>query len=121
VGNEVGLTLRRGLVAIGGACGDFVGFNMAAGTVLVFGQCGNRPAAGMRRGTVGLFGGTPPTLLMSFRKSCVCRPVFLQLIFRQLQSLGFAVPADCWNASYSLYNGDHVALGRGEVLIREIA
>jgi formylmethanofuran dehydrogenase subunit C len=121
VGNEVGLTLRRGLVAIGGACGDFVGFNMAAGTVLIFGQCGNRPAAGMRRGTVGLFGGTPPTLLVSFRKSGVFKPLFLQLIFRQLQSLGFAVPSDCWSASYSLYNGDHVALGRGEVLIRETA
>jgi formylmethanofuran dehydrogenase subunit C len=121
VGNEVGLTLRRGLVAIGGACGDFVGFNMAAGTVLIFGQCGNRPAAGMRRGTVGLFGGTPPKLLVSFRKSCVYKPLFLQLIFRRLQSLGFAVPSDCWSANYSLYNGDHVALGRGEVLIREPA
>ena len=105
VGNEVGLTLRRGLVAIGGACGDFVGFNMAAGTVLIFGQCGNRPAAGMRRGTVGLFGGTPPTLLVSFRKSCVCKPLGATAagsIFRQLQSLGFAVPSDCWSANYGL-------------------
>jgi formylmethanofuran dehydrogenase subunit C len=120
VGNEVGLTLRRGLVAVGGACGDFVGFNMIAGTVMVFGQCGNRPAAGMRRGTVGLFGGTPPAILVSFRKSCVCKPLVLQLIFRRLQSLGFAVPSDCWDANYSLYHGDHVAVGRGEILIRSL-
>jgi formylmethanofuran dehydrogenase subunit C len=119
VGNEVGLTLRRGLVAVGGACGDFVGANMIAGTVLVFGQCGNRPAAGMRRGTVGLFGGEPPSLLVSFRKSCVCEPPFLRLIFRHLQSLGFAVPSECVGASYRLYHGDHVAVGRGEILIRE--
>jgi len=119
VGNEVGLTLRRGLVAIGGACGDFAGANMIAGTVLVFGACGNRPAAGMRRGTVGLLGSDPPTLLVSFRKSCVCKPLFLQLIFRHLQSLGFSVPSECWGANYGLYHGDHVTVGRGEILIRE--
>ena len=121
VGNEVGLTLRRGLVAVGGACGDFVGANMIAGTVLVFGQCGIRPAAGMRRGTVGLLGGEPPPLLVSFRKSCVCEPLFLRLMFRQLRSLGFAVPGDCLGASYGVYHGDHVAVGRGEILIREPA
>jgi formylmethanofuran dehydrogenase subunit C len=119
VGNEVGLTLRRGLVAVGGACGDFVGANMIAGTVLVFGQCGQRPAAGMRRGTVGLLGGDPPKLLVSYRKSCVCQPLFLRLMFRQLQNLGFSVPAECIGADYGLYHGDHVAVGRGEVQIRE--
>ena len=118
-GNEVGLTLRRGLVAIGGACGDFVGANMIAGTVLVFGPCGIRPAAAMRRGTVALLGDNPPSLLVSFRKSCVCQPTFLRLIFRRLESLGFAVPSECYGARYAVYHGDHVAVGRGEVLIRE--
>ena len=120
VGNEVGLTLRRGLVAVGGACGDFVGANMIAGTVLVFGACGNRPAAGMRRGTVGLLGGNPQNLLVSFRKSCVCKPPFLRLILRQLQSLGCAVPPEYYDADYGMYHGDHVTVGRGEVVIREI-
>ena len=120
VGNEVGLTLRRGVLAIGGACGDFVGANMIAGTVLVFGACGNRPAAGMRRGTVGLMGGgNPPNLLVSFRKSCVCQPPFLRLLLRRLESLGFAVPGECWNANYGVYHGDHVTVGRGEIVIRE--
>jgi formylmethanofuran dehydrogenase subunit C len=118
-GNEVGLTLRRGLVAIGGACGDFVGANMIAGTVLVFGACGIRPAAAMRRGTVGLLGENPPSLLVSFRKSCVGQPAFLRLMFRLLESRGFAVPKECYEASYSVYHGDHVAVGRGEILIRE--
>jgi formylmethanofuran dehydrogenase subunit C len=119
VGNEVGLTLRRGLVAIGGNCGDFVGANMIAGTVLVFGQPGNRPAAGMRRGTVGLLGTNPPPLLMTFRKNCVCKPPVLRLMLRYLQSLGFGVPSDCWDANYAVYNGDRVTVGRGEILIRE--
>jgi formylmethanofuran dehydrogenase subunit C len=120
-GNEVGVTLRRGLVAIGGACGDFVGANMIAGTVLVFGACGIRPAAAMRRGTVGLFGENPPSLLVSFRKSCVCQPTFLRLMFRHLESLGFAVPKEFYGANYGVYHGDHVAVGRGEILIRETA
>jgi formylmethanofuran dehydrogenase subunit C len=119
VGNEVGLTLRRGLVAVGGNCGDFVGANMIAGTVLVFGQSGNRPAAGMRRGTVGLLGGNPPALLVTFRRSCTCQPLFLRVMLKQLQSLGLAVPEECWDARYGLYHGDRVTVGRGEILIRE--
>ena len=119
VGNEVGLTLRRGLVAVGGNCGDFVGANMIAGTVLVFGQSGNRPAAGMRRGTVGLLGTTLPSLLLTFRKNCVCKPLVLRLMLSQLQSLGFTVPQECWDADYGLYNGDRITVGRGEILIRE--
>jgi formylmethanofuran dehydrogenase subunit C len=118
-GNEVGLTMRRGLLAVGGTCGDFVGANMLAGTVLVFGACGNRPAANMRRGTVGLFGGEPPNLLISFRKSCVFRAPFLRLMFRHLRTLGLAVPSVCDDANYSMYHGDHVSIGRGEILIRE--
>jgi formylmethanofuran dehydrogenase subunit C len=118
-GNEVGMTLRRGVVAIGGACGDFVGANMIAGTVLVFGPCGIRPAAAMRRGTVGLLGDNPPSVLVTFRKSCVGQPTFLRLILRRLESLGFAVPSECYSASYGVYHGDHVTVGRGEILIRE--
>lgn len=121
VGNEVGLTLRRGLVAVGGDCGDFVGANMIAGTVLVFGQSGNRPAAGMRRGTVGLLGSNPPALLLTFRKNCVSKPLVLRLMLSQLQSLGFAVPDECWDADYGVYNGDRLTVGRGEILIRESA
>lgn len=121
VGNEVGHTMRRGLLAVGGNCGDFVGINMLAGSILVFGDCGGRPAAGMRRGTVGLFGPSDPSILSTFRKSCLYRPNFLQLIFRRLRSQSFPVPEPLWNAHYRLYHGDRVALGRGELLVREAA
>jgi formylmethanofuran dehydrogenase subunit C len=119
VGNEVGHTLRRGLIAVGGSCGDFVGFNMIAGTILVFGDCGIRPAAAMRRGTVGLFGDKPPVLLGTFFKGGLTRPLILSLLFRHLESLGFAVPEACRDTTYRSYSGDHVAVGRGELLIRE--
>jgi formylmethanofuran dehydrogenase subunit C len=118
-GDEVGHAMRRGMLAIGGNCGDFVGVSMIAGTILVFGDCGARPAAGMRRGTVGLFGPSPPALLGTFRQSCLYRPPFLPLVFRYLRGESFTVPEPLWNARYRLYHGDHVALGRGEVLVRE--
>jgi formylmethanofuran dehydrogenase subunit C len=121
-GNEVGHTMRRGLVLIGGGCGDFLGFSMIAGTVLVFGECGNRPAAGIRRGTVGLLGDNkPPAILGTFRKGSVCRPLYLQLVFRYVRSLGFAVDDQVSRAPYRLYHGDNVTVGKGELLVRESA
>ena len=78
-GNEVGHTMRRGLIAIGGDVGDLLGFNMLAGSILVMGAAGIRPGAGMRRGTLGFFG-SPPELLLSFRRACRFQPVVLQLI-----------------------------------------
>ena len=67
----------------------------------------------MRRGTVGLLGDNPPSLLVSFRKSCVCQPTFLRLTLRHLESLGFTVPSECYTAQYGVYHGDRVSVGRG--------
>lgn len=117
-GDEVGRAMRRGLIAVGGAAGDALAFHMLAGTVLVFGSCGLRPAAGMKRGTVGLFGDGPPELLPTFRRACTYRPQVLPLIFRQLRAQGFAVADELFHADYDLYNGDFLALGKGEVLLR---
>ncbi len=119
VGNEIGHTMRRGTLVVGGGCGDFVGVNIIAGTVLVLGECGIRPAAGMRRGTVGLLGPDPPQMLSTFRRGGRFQPLVLQLILRELVKLNFAVPQELFTASYQLYHGDLVALGRGEVLVRE--
>jgi formylmethanofuran dehydrogenase subunit C len=119
VGNEVGHTMRRGLLAVGGGCGDFVGINMIAGTVLVVGACGIRPGAGMRRGTIGLFGGPRPKLLPTFRVGSREKWLVLELLFRQLRSLGFAVDDALMRSEFRMYHGDMVALGRGELLVPE--
>ena len=124
-GRHVGSEMTGGVIHVHGNASDWVGAEMNGGlihvhgTVLVLGACGNRPAANMRRGTVGLLGGNPPNLLVSFRKSCVCNPPFLRLMFRHLQTLGFAVPREWHDANYSLYHGDRVSVGRGEILVRE--
>ena len=85
-GSEVGASMRRGTLAVAGSCADGLGFNMIAGTILVFGSCGARPGAGMRRGTIGLFGTAPPALLPTFRAAGRFRPLFLRLLFRELQT-----------------------------------
>ena len=117
VGNEVGLTMRRGMIAIGGRAGDMLGFNMIAGTILVFGECGIRPGAGMRRGTLGLLGPNPPAMLPSFRFACTIQPQVMPMMLRQLQNQGFTFQENHLQAAYDIYNGDLVALGRGEILV----
>lgn len=120
-GDEVGHTMRRGLIAVAGAAGDMLAFNMIAGTVLVFGDCGSRPGAGMKRGTLGLFGPTRPLLLPSFRYGVTCHPQFLNLIFGALRRHTFEIDDSLTDASFDLYHGDLVSLGRGEILFRQPA
>jgi len=118
VGNEVGLTMRRGMIAIGGRAGDMLGFNMIAGTVLVFGECGIRPGAGMRRGTLGLLGPNPPHMLPSFRYACTAQPQVVPMMLGELRSQGFEIDEKLLTADCDVFNGDLVALGRGEILVR---
>ena len=121
VGNEAGLTMRRGMIAVGGRAGDMLGFNMLAGTVLVLGECGIRPGAGMRRGTLGLLGENPPALLPSFRYACTARPTVLPLMLRDLRQRGFSIDDLLLAAECDFFNGDLVALGKGEIFLRHMA
>lgn len=118
VGNELGLTMRRGLIAVGGPAGDLAGFNMLAGSILFLGDVGIRHGAGMKRGTLAFLGDHPPELLPTFRKACRFRPEMLSLIFRQLRTHGFPLSEELFSSTVDLYNGDLVAGGRGEILIR---
>ena len=115
-GNEIGHTMRRGLIAVGGSCGDLSGFNMLAGTILVFGGCGIRHGAGMRRGTIGLFAAEPPAVLPSFRGGYRCRPLTINLLWRELARSNFSVPDRLHSCEFELYHGDFVEGGRGELL-----
>jgi formylmethanofuran dehydrogenase subunit C len=116
-GNEIGHSMRRGLIAVGGNMGDLAGLNMLAGTILVFGNSGIRHGAGMKRGTL-VFLGNPPPLLPTFRRACRYRPEVLDLLYRELAQHDFRVPGEVLTCSYDLFNGDFLAGGRGEVLLR---
>jgi formylmethanofuran dehydrogenase subunit C len=118
-GNELGHTLRRGLIAIRGNCGDGIGFNMLAGTILVFGAAGIRPGAGMRRGTIGFLGSAPaPPMLPTFKFTCQDRPDFLRVYLVYLRRHGFFVPDECLSAICRRFHGDFLELGKGEILVR---
>lgn len=120
IGNEAGQRMRRGSIIAGGTAGDATGFDMIAGSIFTFGKMGTLAGAGMRRGTIGLFGGTGvPDLLPTFRYSCVYRPVWLSFFLRQLKETGFPVPEHCFHSEYHRYCGDFMALGKGEILVRQ--
>jgi formylmethanofuran dehydrogenase subunit C len=118
-GDGVGRSMRRGLMAIGGPCGVNTGFGMIAGTILLFGACGGTIGAEMRRGTIGLLGPEPPRLLPTFRRAGRFRPLFLGLIDRELQRLGFSHGRGMSGSELTLYHGDLLSLGKGEVWIRD--
>ncbi len=117
-GSEVGAAMRRGTLAVGGSCGDAAGFSMIAGSILVFGSCGIRPGAGMRRGTIGLFGPESNPAAAHLPAAGRFRPLFLRLLFRELAELGFPVDRGLLETELSLFHGDLVALGKGEIWMR---
>src|SRR6476620_5666937 len=119
-GNEIGHSMRRGLIAIGGNIGDLAGINMLAGSILMFGDSGIRHGAGMKRGTIAFLGKSAPPLLPTFRRACRYRPEIMPLIYRHLRRLDFAVTDALLTCFYELYNGDLIAGGRGEILIRAL-
>src|SRR5439155_26730974 len=108
-------TSAPGFMPIGGLAGGFAGVSMLAGYVFIFVNPGIRIGAGMKRGTIVLLGERPP-LLPTCRPDCVYRPVFLDLYLRQLQAWGMAVPSTCLRSFYERHSGDHVSLGKGEIL-----
>lgn len=120
VGNEAGQRMRRGSIVIGGNAGDATGFDMIAGSIFTFGTMGALAGAGMRRGTLGLLGNAgEPELLPTFRFSCLYRPTWLSFFLRQLKDTGFPVPENCFSSEYRRYCGDFLALGKGEILVRQ--
>jgi formylmethanofuran dehydrogenase subunit C len=117
-GHEVGRSMRRGTIAVGGLTGEMLGYNMLAGSIVVLGDAGLRPGAGMRRGTICSLGARPPRLLPSFRYACTARPPILPLMLRSLGELGLPVDESQPSAELDLFNGDLLALGRGEIYLR---
>jgi formylmethanofuran dehydrogenase subunit C len=116
-GDGVGRKMRRGLVAVGGDVGDLAAQDMLAGTVVAGGRCGQAAGMGMRRGTLVLPNAGAVPLLPSFRFACRAAPVFAAVLERNLIRLGMrGLPALAASPAH-VFHGDHLALGRGEVLI----
>jgi formylmethanofuran dehydrogenase subunit C len=114
-GLEVGMRMRRGIIAVGGRARDFVGLEMKGGTIVLRGGAELRTGAWISRGTIISL--TPIPLLPTFSYSCAYNPTFLRLYARHLSTLGFSIPCEEREGAYQRYTGDAAVPGRGEILV----
>ncbi len=124
-GEDAGLAMRRGLIAVRGSTGRGLGRGMVAGSIFAFGPVGDDPGSGMKRGTLACFdvdsgsnhAGTG-RLLPTFAPSGRSRPPFLTIYLRKLQEWGFPVPDSAFSGTLERYNGDPAERGQGEIWVR---
>jgi formylmethanofuran dehydrogenase subunit C len=116
-GIEVGMRMRRGIIAVAGPVRDFAGLQMKGGTIFLLGGAEIRTGAWMTRGTIVSL--TPLQLLPTFTYACTYQPTFLRLYARHLGTLGFAIPHESGDGIYQRYTGDTSGLGKGEILMWE--
>jgi len=114
-GQMAGSRMRRGLLAIGGDCGDAPGFKMLAGTLLIAGNSGIRAGSNMRRGTIIFL--QPIKLLPTFYYNCCYRPIFWGLLVQELRSKGFDLSESASEAFFRRFSGDANEGGKGEILL----
>jgi formylmethanofuran dehydrogenase subunit C len=118
-GEEAGAGLRRGLIAVAGRVGEAAGLGALAGTIVALGALGARPGAGMRRASI--VATTTAGLLPTYLPACTYRPPFVRLCLRRLRELGLPVTDEQIEGPYTRWSGDGLELGRGEILILEVA
>jgi formylmethanofuran dehydrogenase subunit C len=114
-GLEVGMRMKRGIIAIGGPVRDFAGLQMKGGTLVIRKGAELRTGAWMIRGTIISL--TPVQLLPTFSYASTYNPTFLRLYARHLASVGFDLPYDEKDGVYQRYTGDTAVPGKGELLI----
>jgi formylmethanofuran dehydrogenase subunit C len=114
-GLEVGMRMKRGIIAVGGAVKDFAGLQMKGGTLVLGGGAELRTGAWMIRGTIVSM--RPIPLLPTFSHASTYNPTFLRLYGRHLAALGFTIPYDEHDGAYQRYLGDASVPGKGEILI----
>jgi formylmethanofuran dehydrogenase subunit C len=114
-GLEVGMRMKRGLIAIGGLVRDFAGLQMKGGTLVLRRGAEMRTGAWMTRGTIVALG--PIGLLPTFSYASTYNPTFLRLYARYLATFGITLPFDERAGAYQRYAGDACVPGKGEILV----
>ena len=114
-GIEIGMRMRRGIIAVRGPVKDFAGLQMKGGTIVLMSGAEVRTGAWMMRGTIISL--APLRLLPTFSKACVYNPPFVRLYARHLLTLGFALPREVQDGAYQRFTGDTSVPGKGEILV----
>src|SRR6202030_2686385 len=97
---EVGMRMKRGIIAVGGTVKDLTGLEMKGGTILVGGG-ELRTGAWMMRGTIISL--RPIPLLPTFSLASTYNPTFLRLYAKHLGRLGFSLPCEDSAGTYQRY------------------
>jgi formylmethanofuran dehydrogenase subunit C len=113
-GIEIGMRMKRGLIAVRGPVRDFAGLQMKGGTIVLMSGAELRTGAWIERGTIISL--KPLHLLPTFNRACDYDPTFLRLYAKHLLPLGFTIPV---SGTYRRYCGDAAVPGKGEILIRQ--
>jgi formylmethanofuran dehydrogenase subunit C len=113
-GIEVGMRMKRGLIAIRGAVRDFAGLQMKGGTILLMSGAELRTGAWMSRGTIISLKAVKT--LPTFAFACTHTPSFVGIYAKYLAPLGFKLPS---SGTYRRYIGDAAVPGKGELLVWE--
>src|SRR5947209_17347048 len=103
-GMEIGMRMRRGVIAVGGPVRDFAGLQMKGGTIFLLSGAEIRTGAWMVRGTIVSL--VPLRLLPTFAAACTYSPTFLRIYAKHLQTLGISIPHDGKDGAYRRYTGD---------------
>jgi formylmethanofuran dehydrogenase subunit C len=114
-GLEVGMRMKRGIIAVGGLVKDFAGLQMKGGTIVLRSGAELRTGAWMVRGTIVSL--TPVRLMPTFSYASTYNPMFLRLYARHLAALGFTIPFEDQDGAYQRYTGDASVPGKGEILV----
>src|SRR5215467_107770 len=102
-GIELGMRMRRGVIAVRGPVKDFAGLQRKGGTIVLMGGAEIRTGAWMVRGTIVSL--KPIRLLPTFAFACAYNPVFLRLYAKSLQTLGFTIPTAARDGAYARFTG----------------
>jgi formylmethanofuran dehydrogenase subunit C len=114
-GRDTAARARRGLVVVGGDCGEAAGRAMIAGTLLVFGRTGPHPGRGSKRGSIVAAGGI--TVPSSYRYACTFQPPHVRLTVTYLaRRYGLEIADAVRDGLYRRYCGDAGDPGKGEIL-----
>src|SRR6266849_7889726 len=114
-GLEVGMRMKRGIIAVGGLVRDFAGLQMKGGTIILRSGAELRTGAWMNRGTIVSL--QPIPLLPTFAYAATYNPAFLRLYAKHLATLGIDLPCDEGEGAYQRYTGDAAVPGKGEILV----
>ena len=114
-GLEVGMRMKRGIIAVNGLVRDFAGLQMKGGKIILGSGAELRTGAWMMRGTIISL--RPLPLLPTFSYAATYMPSVLRLYARHLKPLGVSLPSDAHEGAYRRYTGDTCVPGRGELLV----